>query len=78
MAGATEISAVALHFRAVSLTQVAPSANTDIAYALLDELKASPLFEPSGVQFSTEIIPDEATRTFTFGVTATLKKPLKL
>ena len=78
MAGATEISAVTLLFRAVSLTQVAASANTDIAYALLEQLKASPFFEPNGTQFSTEIITDEASRTFTFGVTATLRKPLKL
>jgi type IV pilus assembly protein PilM len=78
MAGVTEISAVTLLFRAVSLTQVAASANTDIAYALLDELKASPLCEPNGTQFSTMIIPDDATGTFTFGVIMTLKQPLKL
>ena len=73
-----EIARVSLLFRAVSLTQVAPSANTDIAYVLLDELKASPWFEPKGTQFSTEILPDEATGTFTFGVTLALKQPFKL
>ena len=78
MAGLTEISAVTMLFRAVSMTQVAASANTDIAYGLLDELKASPFFEPAGIQFSTLINPDEASGTFTFGITATLQKPLKL
>jgi hypothetical protein len=76
-AGPTEIATATLLFRAVSLTHAAPSANTDIAYALLDELKASPLFEPNGTQFFTEIIPDEASGTFTFGVTLALKQPLK-
>jgi hypothetical protein len=74
-----EIATVSLMFRAVSLTQVSPSANTDLAYALLEELKQdSRLFEPKGTQFSTEILPDEATGTFTFGVTLALKQPLKL
>lgn len=78
VANSDEIATVSLLFRAVSLTRVAPSANTDIAYLLLDELKASPWFEAKGTQFSTEIIPDEATGTFTFGITLALKQPLKL
>ncbi len=73
-----EIASVTLMFRAISLTYIAPSANTDIAYALLDELKTSPLFDPNTTQFSTEIIPDDTTGTFTFGISATLKQPLKL
>ncbi|MEK7706512.1 MAG: type IV pilus assembly protein PilM [Verrucomicrobiota bacterium] len=73
-----EIATISLLFRAVSLTRVAPSANTDIAYLLLDELKASLWFEAKGTQFSTEILPDETTGTFTFGVTLALKQPFKL
>ena len=76
---AAPAAAASLLFRAVSLTHVSPSANPDIAYALLDELKKSSLlFDPAGTQFSTLIMPDEATGTFTFGVTLALKRPLTL
>jgi type IV pilus assembly protein PilM len=64
--------------RAVSLSSVDPSANTGIAYALQKELQVSPYFDPKATQLSGEISVDDATGTFTFGISVTLKKPLKL
>jgi hypothetical protein len=64
--------------RAVSLSNVDPSANTGIAYALQRELQVSPYFDPKATQLSGEISVDEASGTFTFGISVALKKPLKL
>ena len=69
---------VTLVCRAVSLSGVDPSANTTIAYALEDELKASPYFDPKATQLSGQITADDASGTFTFGVTVALKNPLNL
>ena len=77
-AGASTNSTITLHFRGVALTHVSSSANTDIAYAVENELKASPLFEAKDTQLSPQINVDETTGTFTFGVTLALKRPLKL
>lgn len=79
---ADQRSTISLLFRAVSLNQF-PAANPEMAYAVLDELKKSPLFDPATTQFirpagATEITEDSATGTFTFGVALTLKQPLKL
>jgi hypothetical protein len=75
----TEISAITMTFRAVSLKSVNPSADAEIAYALLEELKKSPLFVAEKTQFTAEgIVQDESNGTFSFGVQATLKQPLKL
>ena len=67
-----------LSCRAVSLTSVSASANTDIAFAMLTELKASPLFVPEQTQFNGNISGDDASGTFTFAVNVKLKRPLKL
>jgi type IV pilus assembly protein PilM len=67
-----------LTFRAVSLTSlpsVAASANTDIAFAVLNGLKSSPLFD---AEFTGNINPDEPPGTYTFGIVLKLKRPLKL
>jgi len=69
---------VTLVCRAVSLSDVDPSANTTIAYALESELKASPYFDPATTQLSGQITADDASGTFTFGVTVALKNPLNL
>ena len=53
--------------RGVSLSQIKSSANSDIAFAVQNQLQASP-----------QITPDEASGTFTFTVTLALKRPLKL
>jgi hypothetical protein len=71
-------SVVSLVCRAVDLTSVDPSANSEIAYAVENELKASTnYFKPEGTQLTGQITPD-ANGTFTFGVTVTLVNPLKL
>ena len=74
---AAEIASITLNCRAVSLTTTSASANTDIAFALLSELKASPLFVPAETQFLGNISADEAPGTFTFAVAVKLKQPLK-
>ena len=71
-------TSITLICRAVSLSNVDPSANTGIAYTLQKELQASPYFDPKATQLSGEISVDEASGTFTFGISAVLKKPLKL
>jgi type IV pilus assembly protein PilM len=71
---------ITVTFRAVSLTSTAnmASADTDTAFAVLNELKGSPLFDPDGTGFVGTISPPEPPGTFTFGVTIKLKRPLKL
>ena len=73
----TNAPPINLTVRAISLGQISPSANIDIAYALESELKASPLVDPDATQLSPEIRMDDASGTFTFGVTLVLKQPLK-
>src|ERR1700690_3617341 len=70
--------AISLICRAVNLSGVDPSANSEIAYAVEAELKASPLFDPKATQLTGQITPDDASGTFTFGITVTLLNPLNL
>jgi len=77
-AATNEIATVGLVCRAVSLTSVVASGNTELAFVFLNELKASPLFDPEGTQFAGNINQDEPPGTFTFPVTLKLKRPLKL
>ena len=69
-------------FRAVSLKDISgkPEADKDIAYAVQQELQGSPFFDPDPQETHTtsDVIPDEQTKTFTFTVVARLKRPLKL
>jgi type IV pilus assembly protein PilM len=69
---------ITLVCRAVSLSSVDPSANSDIAYTLQNELQASPYFDPKTTQLSGEIRADDVSGTFTFGISVALKKPLNL
>ncbi len=72
-------SVLTLVCRAVNLTSVDPSANSEIAYAVENELKsATNYFDPKTTQLTGQITPDDASGTFTFGVTVTLLNPLKL
>ena len=70
-----EVASISITFRAVSLTSVSASANPDIAYAVLNEIKSSPMFD---AELSPNIGQDEPPGTFTFVVTVKLKRPLKL
>jgi type IV pilus assembly protein PilM len=54
------------------------SANSDLMYALLDSLKANPLFDPKTTLVGQKLITDDSLYTFTFAVKVTLAKPLKL
>ena len=71
-------STLTLVCRAVNLSNIDPSANTDIAYTVLNELQANPLFDPKATQLRGDITPDDATGTFTFGITVGLQHPLNL
>jgi hypothetical protein len=67
---------ITLVCRAVSLSSVDPSANTEIAYAVENELKAVSYFDPNATQLTGQISPDDPSGTFTFGVSVVLKNPL--
>ena len=54
------------------------SANSALMYAFLDELKASPVVDPKGVQLGGRPGDEDSPYTFTFAVKVTLKNPLKL
>jgi hypothetical protein len=77
-----EIATLTLTFRAVSLKDISgkPEADKDIAYAVEEGLQSSPFFDPDKQETHTtsDVIPDEQTKTFTFTVVARLKHPLKL
>ncbi len=74
------VDTITVTFRAVSMTQVSgqADANKEIFYSVLNEIKASPFFVPEETRDTGGISPDEPPGTFTFGVTAKLKRPLKL
>jgi hypothetical protein len=58
--------------RAISLQAVDPSANSDMAYAVQNELQASTYFDPGNTLLAGNISPDDANKTFTFGVNVAL------
>jgi hypothetical protein len=53
------------------------SANSELMYACLDGLKASPIVDPKGTQVGEKLITDDSQYTFTFAVKVALKNPLK-
>ena len=73
-----KLGTINLLCRAVSLSKIDPAANSDIAYTLENELQASPGFDPKATQLTGQINPEDASGTFTFGVTAVLSNPLNL
>jgi hypothetical protein len=79
-AGSTnEISTVAIVCRAIDMTSIKPDANVTIAFALQNELRASPMFDPDETEVAGQgLVPDASNHTFTFGLTLKLKRPLKL
>lgn len=72
------IATVTLQCRAVDLSRVSPSANTELAIAVLRELQQSPMVSSEGTQFEGTIQPDEQTGTYTFGITLKLRKPIRI
>jgi hypothetical protein len=69
-------NAITLVCRAVNLTSLDPSASSEIAYAVENEIKNSPLVDPKATQLTGQITPDETTGTFTFTVNVTPLNPL--
>jgi type IV pilus assembly protein PilM len=71
-------SVITLVCRSVDLTSVDPSANSEIAYAVENQLKSETnYFKPEGTALTGQITPD-VNGTFTFGVNVTLQNPLKM
>ena len=75
--GGDQVNTMSIIFRAISRTGVQAEANKQTAYQILDEMRASPYFDPTNTAISTEISADEPPGTFWFGITNTLKQPLK-
>jgi hypothetical protein len=69
---------ISITFRAVSLLSASPSANTDLAFAVLNELKNSPMCDAEGTKFVDNIGADEPPGTYIFRIDVKLKRPLKL
>ena len=67
---------VTMVFRAVNLTSLDPSANSEIAYAVENEIKNSPMVDPKATQLTGQIVPDDANGTFTFTVNVAPLNPL--
>jgi type IV pilus assembly protein PilM len=74
------ISTIRLTCRAVSWSRVAPSADSELAYAFLEQLQASPysLGGADGTRLSGPLERDKATGTFSFEAKLVLKQPIKL
>jgi hypothetical protein len=73
-----DITQLKLVCRAINLNKVSPSANTDIAFALAQQLKALPSLGPE-TQLTGEMQPvPDTDLTFTFNVTLALKRPITL
>ena len=69
---------ITLICRAVDLSGVDAAANSEIAYAVENELKTVSVFDPKTVQLSSQISSVDVNNTFTFGITVSLQNPLKL
>ncbi len=74
--GSSTNKVITLLCRAVNLTSLDPSANSEIAYAVENEIKNSPLVDAKATQLTGQITPDDANGTFTFTVNVTLLNPL--
>jgi type IV pilus assembly protein PilM len=75
-AAAANTNVVTMVCRAVNLTALDPSANSEIAYALENEIKASPLVDAKNTQLTGQITPDDSNGTFTFMLSVTPINPV--
>ncbi|HEY5232589.1 MAG TPA: type IV pilus assembly protein PilM [Verrucomicrobiae bacterium] len=75
-----QTNSISLVCRAVDQTRVSgdASANSETAFEIESQLKASPLFDSKATQLTGQIVPDDSTGTFTFGVTLMPSNPLHL
>jgi len=78
--GTNELGSMNILFRAVSWKNLFPEANIETAQDVLNEMKASPLFDPDdkATHFVGNISQDDPPGTFTFRIMAKLKRPMKL
>src|SRR5437660_9134897 len=79
-ASTNEIAVITLKCQGLNLKKYDPSANDKLAFAVQEELRASPLCDKEGTKLSGDIEQVDATNsvTFSFGVTLKLKHPMKL
>ena len=75
-----EIDSMDVTFKAVTLVSVSASANSELAFAVRNELRGDPMFDPEETDFcpGCTLTADEPPGVFTFRMTVKLKKPLKL
>ena len=73
-----EIDTLDVTFKAVTLASVSASANSELGYAVLNELRNDPMFVREETDFVGGLTADEAPGVFTFRMTVKLRKPLKL
>ena len=75
-----EISVVTVDFRGVNLVNISKvdSANNDMAFAVVEALKASPYFDKDGTQTTNQMEMDQGGGTFKFTVNLKLKHAVKL
>jgi hypothetical protein len=75
--GVATTNVYVLTCRAVNLSSIDPSANSEMAYAVENEIKASPMVDPKATQLTGQITPDDSNGTFTFTVNVVPLNPLK-
>jgi type IV pilus assembly protein PilM len=76
-----QVQYISLTCRAVIPSVVSPGTaipESAIAFAVENELKNSAYFDPTNTALTGVLTRDDASGTFSFGVTLSLKKPLKL
>jgi hypothetical protein len=75
-----QTNSITLVCRAVDQTKVSgdASANSETAFEIESQSKASSLFDSKATQLTGQIVPDDSTGTFTFGITLMPSNPLHL
>ena len=72
-----EINTITMVCRGINLEKISPTADKDLAYALEEEIKKSPLFT-DGTALGDITVDPTSPLTFTFNLTLKLKRPFKL
>jgi type IV pilus assembly protein PilM len=73
-----EVDTIDVTFKAVTLASVSASANSELGYAVLNELRNDPMFVREETDFVGGLTADEPPGVFTFRMTVKLRKPLKI